>query len=55
MAGRNKSRKPESLIDEAKLHHDGRLVALGTMAAGLAHELNQPLNAICVMGFQKPS
>jgi len=35
--------------DELKLHHDDRLAALGSMAAGIAHELNQPLNTIRVV------
>ena len=33
-------------IGELKMYHEDRLSALGTMAAGIAHELNQPLNAI---------
>lgn len=36
-------------LNELRLHHDGRLIALGTMAAGIAHELNQPLNTIRVI------
>lgn len=31
---------------QAQLVHSGRLVALGEMAAGVAHELNQPLSII---------
>ena len=31
---------------EAELHHVSRLSAMGEMASGLAHELNQPLTAI---------
>lgn len=31
---------------EAQLVHSGRMSALGQMASGVAHELNQPLNAI---------
>ncbi len=34
---------------ELKLYHEDRLAALGTMAAGIAHELNQPLNTIRVV------
>ncbi len=36
-------------LNELKLYHEDRLVALGTMAAGIAHELNQPLNTIRVV------
>lgn len=35
--------------DELRLYHEDRLTALGIMAAGIAHELNQPLNTIRVM------
>ncbi len=31
---------------QAELHHVSRLSAMGTMATGLAHELNQPLTAM---------
>ncbi len=31
---------------EAQLIHSGRMTALGEMASGVAHELNQPLNGI---------
>jgi len=34
----------------AQLAHASRLMMLGEMAAGLAHELNQPLGAICAYG-----
>ncbi|MDX1406163.1 MAG: PAS domain S-box protein [Woeseiaceae bacterium] len=34
------------LTDRLKLARDARLISLGEMAAGLAHELNQPLSAI---------
>ena len=33
-------------LSELRLYHEDRLAALGTMAAGIAHELNQPLNGI---------
>ncbi len=36
-------------LNELRLYHDDRLTALGTMAAGIAHELNQPLNTIRVI------
>ncbi len=36
-------------LNELRMHHDDRLIALGTMAAGIAHELNQPLNTIRVV------
>ena len=36
-------------LNELKLYHEDRLAALGTMAAGIAHELNQPLNTIRVV------
>ena len=36
-------------LNELKMYHDDRLIALGTMAAGIAHELNQPLNTIRVV------
>lgn len=35
--------------NELKLFHEERLTSLGTMAAGIAHELNQPLNTIRVI------
>jgi len=36
-------------LNELKLYHEGRLTSLGIMAAGIAHELNQPLNTIRVI------
>ena len=36
-------------LNELRMYHDDRLTALGTMAAGIAHELNQPLNTIRVV------
>ena len=33
-------------INEIRLYHDSRLTSLGIMAAGIAHELNQPLNTV---------
>ncbi len=36
-------------LNEVKLYHEGRLTSLGIMAAGIAHELNQPLNTIRVI------
>ncbi len=36
-------------LNELRLYHDDRLTALGIMAAGIAHELNQPLNTIRVV------
>lgn len=36
-------------MNEMRLYRDDRLSALGTMAAELAHELNQPLNTIKVI------
>jgi C4-dicarboxylate-specific signal transduction histidine kinase len=36
-------------MNELKLIHEERLTSLGIMAAGIAHELNQPLNTIRVV------
>lgn len=36
-------------LNELRLYHEGRLTSLGIMAAGIAHELNQPLNTIRVV------
>ncbi|MBW1739350.1 MAG: PAS domain S-box protein, partial [Deltaproteobacteria bacterium] len=36
-------------LNELRLYHEDRLTALGIMAAGIAHELNQPLNTIRVV------
>lgn len=36
-------------LNDMKLCHENRLTSLGTMAAGIAHELNQPLNTIRVV------
>ena len=36
-------------LNELRMYHEDRLTALGTMAAGIAHELNQPLNTIRVV------
>ncbi len=33
-------------LNEMRIQHEDRLTALGIMAAGIAHELNQPLNHI---------
>jgi PAS domain S-box-containing protein len=38
----------ESVEKEAQLIQAGKMSALGTMASGIAHELNQPLNVIKV-------
>lgn len=42
-------RSRPSRIRELNVYHDDRLAALGTLAAGIAHELNQPLNTIRVV------
>ena len=39
----------QARIREMNLYHEDRLAALGTLAAGIAHELNQPLNTIRVV------
>jgi PAS domain S-box-containing protein len=36
-------------LNELRLYHEDRLTALGIMAAGIAHELNQPLNTVRVV------
>jgi len=36
-------------LHELRLYHEDRLTSLGTMAAGIAHELNQPLNTIRIL------
>ena len=36
-------------VSELRMHHEDRLTALGVMAAGIAHELNQPLNTVRVI------
>jgi len=43
------SRSNENDGPQVKVHHDDRLAVLGSMAAGIAHELNQPLNTIRVV------
>ena len=40
------SRTRELAEKQAQLIHSGRLVTLGEMAAGMAHEINQPLSTI---------
>ena len=44
-----KSMAEKARLNELKLYHQDRLTALGVMAAGIAHELNQPLNTIRVV------
>jgi PAS domain S-box-containing protein len=39
----------QARLNELRLYHEGRLTSLGIMAAGIAHELNQPLNTIRVV------
>jgi C4-dicarboxylate-specific signal transduction histidine kinase len=39
----------EARVPDLNLHHEDRLAALGILAAGIAHELNQPLNTIRVI------
>jgi C4-dicarboxylate-specific signal transduction histidine kinase len=36
-------------LNELRMYHEDRLTALGIMAAGIAHELNQPLNTVRVV------
>ncbi|MFC1867033.1 PAS domain S-box protein [Thermodesulfobacteriota bacterium] len=45
----------ESVEQEARLIQAGKMTTLGVMAAGMAHEINQPLNVIqvCADFFQK--
>jgi PAS domain S-box-containing protein len=45
----------ESVEKEAQLIQAGKMTTLGVMAAGMAHEINQPLNVIqvCADYFQK--
>lgn len=44
-----KSMAEKAKLNELKLYHQDRLTSLGVMAAGIAHELNQPLNTIRVI------
>ena len=46
--------KKEAELSQAAKIHSGRLAALGEMATAMAHEINQPLNAISlvVQGWQ---
>ncbi len=46
--------KKEAELSQAAKIHSGRLAALGEMATAMAHEINQPLNAInlVVQGWQ---
>ncbi len=46
LEGMVKSRTKELKLAEAQLIHSSKLVSLGEMAAGIAHEINQPLNVI---------
>ncbi len=39
-------RSNELAVKQAQLTHSGKLAALGEMAAGMAHEINQPLSTI---------
>lgn len=60
---RTQQRRLEQKLDEHRneLAHAGRLHLLNELAAGLAHELNQPLQAIanyaqgCALRLQKPN
>jgi PAS domain S-box-containing protein len=36
-------------VHQMRMYHSDRLTALGTLSAGIAHELNQPLNTIRVI------
>jgi len=48
--GSPKKRRPgKDLARDIDLYHEDRLATLGMMAAGIAHELNQPLNTIRVV------
>ena len=38
----------ESVETESRLIQAGKMATLGTMASGIAHEINQPLNVIQV-------
>ncbi|MCE5264027.1 MAG: GHKL domain-containing protein [Deltaproteobacteria bacterium] len=49
LAAPGPKRSREARIREVNLYHEDRLAALGTLAAGIAHELNQPLNTIRVV------
>ena len=44
-----KELEEKARINELRLYHEDRLTALGVMAAGIAHELNQPLNTLSVI------
>ncbi|MFZ5585388.1 MAG: PAS domain-containing sensor histidine kinase [Thermodesulfobacteriota bacterium] len=46
---RQKELAEKARVNELKLYHEDRLASLGVMAAGIAHELNQPLNTIRVV------
>jgi len=43
---RERKKAQQALLNHAQLTHTGRLTALGEMASGMAHEINQPLTII---------
>jgi len=41
-----KDKEQELMISQARVHHSNKLASLGEMAAGMAHEINSPIQTI---------